>query len=41
MVLNIIYSQEIVDNFNNNLPKSKRGKTIPWWKNPNETKDLV
>ncbi len=41
MVINIIYSQEIVDNFNNNLPKSKRGKTIPWWKNPNETKDLV
>lgn len=27
------FNQEVEDNFQNNLPKSKRGKTIPWWKN--------
>jgi hypothetical protein len=30
--ISIIFNQEIVDNFENNLPKSKRGKTIPWWR---------
>jgi hypothetical protein len=28
--ISVIFSQEIVDTFENNLPKSKRGKTIPW-----------
>jgi hypothetical protein len=27
------FNQEIVTNFENNLPKSKRGKSVPWWKN--------
>ena len=31
--VNVTFNQEIVDSFENNLPKSKRGKTIPWWKN--------
>jgi len=39
--LNISFSQEVEKNFQNNLPKSKRGKTIPWWKNPDETKGLI
>lgn len=38
--IDIVYNQDIVDGFENNLPKSKRGKTIPWWNNPEETKGL-
>ena len=34
--VNITFNQEIVDSFENNLPKSKRGKIIPWWDNPEE-----
>jgi hypothetical protein len=36
----ISFNQQVEDDFQNCLPKSKRGKTIPWWKNENETKDL-
>ncbi len=39
--ISILFDQKIEEVFQSNLPKSKRGKTIPWWKNPNETKDLV
>lgn len=34
------FNKEVEETFQNNLPKSKRGKTIPWWKNSEETKDL-
>src|SRR5690606_35600422 len=40
-VINVDYDQAIVENFLNNLPKSKRGKTIPWWENPAEVKELI
>lgn len=40
-VIEVSFSQEVEDNFRNNLPKSWRKKTIvPWWKNPEETKNL-
>lgn len=39
--IEISFNQEVEDTFQNNLPKSKRGKTIPWWKNEAETKGLV
>lgn len=35
--ISLIFNQEIEDNFQNNLPKSKKGKTIPWWKIESET----
>jgi hypothetical protein len=35
------FEKEIVEKFENNLPKSKRGKTLPWWKNPEEIKKLL
>ncbi|PZR29954.1 MAG: hypothetical protein DI535_00160 [Citrobacter freundii] len=38
--ISVGYNQEIEDTFLNNLPKSQRGKTIPWWKNPEEMKDI-
>jgi hypothetical protein len=38
--LSTSFNPEIVKNFENNLPKSLRGKTTPWWKNPEETKGL-
>ncbi|HYH15447.1 MAG TPA: hypothetical protein VD794_09510 [Flavisolibacter sp.] len=30
--ISVGFKQEIENDFQNNLPKSKRGKTIPWWK---------
>jgi hypothetical protein len=36
----VLFNQEIEDNFQNSLPKKYKGKTIPWWKNPEETKGL-
>lgn len=39
-VIDISFNQAIEDDFQNNMPKSKRGKTLPWWKNENEIKDL-
>jgi hypothetical protein len=39
--ISVTFNQDIVDQFENNIPKSIRGKTIPWWKNPEETKDLA
>ena len=39
--VNVSFNQQIVDSFESNLPKSKRGKTIPWWKNPEEVKGLA
>jgi len=38
--IDISFSQEIEDRFQNNLPKSKRGKTLPWWKIESETMGL-
>lgn len=38
--VNLQYVDEIVRNFENNLPKSMRGKTLPWWKNPEEVTRL-
>ena len=35
------YNQEIEDRFQSNLPRSKKGKTIPWWLIPGEIKDLL
>lgn len=40
-VINVMYDPLIVENFQANLPKSKRNKTIPWWANPDETKGLT
>lgn len=37
--ISILFSKEVDDEFQNNMPKSKRGKTTPWWKIPEETKD--
>jgi len=31
-VMETAFNQEIEDRFENNLPKSKRGKTVPWFK---------
>ena len=39
--ISIEFNQSIIDNFESLLPKSKRGKTIPWWKNPDEVKGLL
>ena len=39
--ISVGFDQAIVDNFENNLPKTKRGKTIPWWKNPEEVKGFA
>jgi hypothetical protein len=39
--IKVIFNKEVEDAFENNLPKSIRGKTIPWWKKPEETKDLA
>jgi hypothetical protein len=39
--ISISFEQEIVNKFEGNLPKSKRGKTLPWWKNPDEVKELI
>ena len=33
----IMFDQLVEDIFQNNLPKSKRGKTLPWWKIESET----
>jgi hypothetical protein len=30
--ISVIFNQAVEENFQNNLPKSKRGKTVPWWK---------
>lgn len=38
--IEISFNQTIEDNFQNNLPKSKRGKTLPWWKIESETAGL-
>jgi hypothetical protein len=38
--LSVSFNQEIEDTFQNNLPKSKRGKTLPWWKIESETQGL-
>jgi len=38
--MTLSFNQEVEDTFQNNLPKSKRGKTIPWWKNEDEIKNL-
>jgi hypothetical protein len=38
--ISISFNQQVEDKFRNNLPKSKRGKTIPWWKNEEETKGI-
>lgn len=40
-MITVEYDPAIVNNFLNNLPKSKRGKTIPWWQNPGEVKELI
>lgn len=39
--ISIGYNPVIEENFQHNLPKSKKGKTLPWWKNPEETNGLV
>lgn len=36
----ISFNQAVEDEFQSFLPKSKRGKTIPWWKNENEISKL-
>jgi hypothetical protein len=38
--IELSFAQAIEDNFQNNLPKSLRGRTKPWWKIPEETKGL-
>ena len=38
--IEIAFNQTIEDTFQNNLPKSKRGKTLPWWKIESETAGL-
>ena len=39
--INVTFNKAIEDEFQNNLPKSKRGKTVAWWKTPGEVKDLL
>lgn len=39
--ISVGYNPAIEENFQNNLPKSKKGKTHPWWKNPEETSGLI
>lgn len=39
--ISVEFKQAIIDNFESLLPKSKRGKTTPWWKNPDEVKGLL
>lgn len=39
--IDIFFKQEIEETFQNNLPKSKRGKTLPWWKIESETTGLA
>jgi hypothetical protein len=39
--IGIEFNQTVEDNFQNKIPKSKRGKTLPWWKNPDEVKELI
>ena len=34
------FNKEIEESFQNNLPKSKKGKTLPWWKIESEIIDL-
>lgn len=36
----LIFDQAIVDSYNNFLPKSKRGKIIPWWNIPEQVEHL-
>ncbi len=36
-LISLNFNQQIEDNFQNNLPKSKKGKTLPWWKIESET----
>jgi hypothetical protein len=38
--IEIAFNQTIEDTFQNNLPKSKKGKTLPWWKIESETAGL-
>src|SRR5689334_7918847 len=39
--IEVSFNQEVENNFQNNIPKSRRGKTIPWWRNPDEVKGLL
>ena len=37
-----VFFNEVLDStFQSKIPKSKRGKTIPWWNNPEELKGLI
>ena len=35
--ISIYFNPEVEEEFQNNLPKSKKGKTLPWWKIESET----
>lgn len=38
--IEMIFSNEVNENFLSLISKSMKGKYVPWWKNPAETKDL-
>ncbi|MGC4104684.1 hypothetical protein [Ferruginibacter sp.] len=40
-IITVSFNEVLSTNFLNNIPASKRGKNIPWWRNPEETKDLI
>lgn len=39
--ITILFNQQVEDKFQNNLQKTKKGKTLPWWKNEAEVKGLL
>jgi hypothetical protein len=38
--INVSFDQEVQDSFEKNIPKSYKGNMVPWWKNPEETKEF-
>jgi hypothetical protein len=38
--IQVSFEPTLVEEFESFLPKSKKGKTIPWWKNPDEIKAI-
>lgn len=36
-----IFNEEVDTKFRKNIPKNYKGSTLPWWKNPEETKGLI
>ncbi|MDA3616527.1 hypothetical protein [Polluticaenibacter yanchengensis] len=39
--IEVFFNKEVDDNFQMNIPLSKKDSYLPWWKNVEETKDLI